>query len=275
MSDGCVDAQDQAFGESVPPALERAERKRWLVCAGVSLLVHAGIVGALVRTVKPFEQHVSEIGSIVVEIAMQPAAAASADTSLPPGPSQAQTEPAVATPKATTGRLAATAAPLENEPDVPPLSNPELAMVPPPQPPAENPPETHSKQTAVQTASAPHVVAAPTAELAAASTRGSQPALLSPALPKWMGAIAVMLERNKRYPADARSRGAQGTAQVAFVLDRGGRVVSRTLVQSSGVAVLDQEALALLGRAQPFPPPPGDVPGDQISLTVPILFTLR
>ena len=39
--------------------------------------------------------------------------------------------------------------------------------------------------------------------------------------------------------------------------------------------MLDEEALALLLRAQPFPPPPPEVPGEHVDLSVPIRFNLR
>jgi TonB family protein len=42
------------------------------------------------------------------------------------------------------------------------------------------------------------------------------------------------------------------------------------------VADLDEEALAVLQRAQPFPPLPGNrVNGEQINLSVPIRFKLK
>jgi protein TonB len=38
---------------------------------------------------------------------------------------------------------------------------------------------------------------------------------------------------------------------------------------------LDEEALALLRRAQPFPAPPRELPGERVDLTVPIRFNLK
>jgi protein TonB len=51
-------------------------------------------------------------------------------------------------------------------------------------------------------------------------------------------------------------------------------IVSR-VVRSSGASALDEEALALLRRAQPFPPPPPELPGGRVDLTMPIRFNLR
>jgi protein TonB len=47
-------------------------------------------------------------------------------------------------------------------------------------------------------------------------------------------------------------------------------------VRSSGAAALDEEALALLKRAQPFPPfPTEEFKGEHVDLTVPIRFNLK
>ena len=73
----------------------------------------------------------------------------------------------------------------------------------------------------------------------------------------------------------AQSRHQQGIAQVLFTLDRLGRVIHSRIVRSSGASMLDEEALALLARAQPFPPPPHEVPGERVDLSVPIRFNLR
>jgi protein TonB len=49
-------------------------------------------------------------------------------------------------------------------------------------------------------------------------------------------------------------------------------VVSARLISSSGDRALDEEAVALLHRASPTPPPPAQMGGSVISLTVPIRF---
>jgi protein TonB len=67
----------------------------------------------------------------------------------------------------------------------------------------------------------------------------------------------------------------QGVAQLAFSIDRDDHVLSSRIVTSSGFAALDQETLALVQRAQPFPAPPPEVPGDEIKFMVPVRFSLR
>jgi periplasmic protein TonB len=86
----------------------------------------------------------------------------------------------------------------------------------------------------------------------------------------WQRALVTQIERHKRYPPNAH--GEQGVAKLAFRLDRGGRVVSSSIAQSSGSAALDAETLALIKRAQPFPAPPADVGEEQLSFVVPIRY---
>jgi protein TonB len=127
------------------------------------------------------------------------------------------------------------------------------------------PPETPAPQT--QPVTAPAIAPAPatTAEQAARSRAGAA---------AWYSQIAAMLEHNIRYPEGARSRSRQGVTQIAFAIDRNGHVLWSRILTSSRVAALDEEALALVQRVQPFPAPPPTVPGDEIKFAVPVRFGL-
>jgi protein TonB len=102
------------------------------------------------------------------------------------------------------------------------------------------------------------------------------PALSTPsnsnALPNWKSQVIGILERNKRYPPEAKARQEHGTSNLAFSLNRQGRVTSAHIARSSGSSALDAETLSLVHRVQPFPPPPPEVGGAQISLVVAIRY---
>jgi len=89
----------------------------------------------------------------------------------------------------------------------------------------------------------------------------------------WEARVLARLERLKRFPSAARSRRDQGVAVVRFRVNRQGRLLSSSLERSSGSRPLDQEALATVSRAEPFPPIPAGRP-DEIDLVVPIEFFL-
>jgi periplasmic protein TonB len=102
------------------------------------------------------------------------------------------------------------------------------------------------------------------------------PALSTPsnsnALPNWKSQVIGILERNKRYPPEAQARQEHGTSNLAFSLNRQGRVTSAHIAGSSGSPTLDAETLSLVHRVQPFPPPPPEVAGTQINLLVAIRY---
>jgi len=92
---------------------------------------------------------------------------------------------------------------------------------------------------------------------------------------RWESELVAHIERFKRYPAEARTRGDQGLVRVTFTIDRDGWVRASRIVQGSGSPELDHEALAMLTRAQPVPRPPNRVPLSELSFTVPVRFNIR
>lgn len=152
-------------------------------------------------------------------------------------------------------------------PSKPPQPQPQTSQSPP------NPPPQPAQQTAK--AQAPPV-AAPTmaalqprtAHLAPASPYGVDDPWRAVAVPvpsatgdeamSYKTIVFGMLEVAKQFPADARARGAHGTAEIYFELDEQGHVKTVKLLQSSADLELDVESLAVVERAAPFPkPPPG------------------
>jgi len=101
----------------------------------------------------------------------------------------------------------------------------------------------------------------------AAAQTASGVSSMSPA--NWQSLLMAHLERRKRYPSGASERGARGIAYVRFTIDGAGKVLSASLLRSSGFAELDQEALALAHRASPVPAPP---PGANRTITAPVRF---
>jgi len=87
--------------------------------------------------------------------------------------------------------------------------------------------------------------------------------------------VTAKIKSAQRYPVRASARNEQGMVTVTFLLSRNGIVLSKSVVRSSGYAELDQEALAMIARAAPFPPFPPSITGETINLPVPIQFQLR
>lgn len=92
---------------------------------------------------------------------------------------------------------------------------------------------------------------------------------------RYYGELATWLNRHKRYPTAARRSRHTGTVRVTFTIDRNGRVLSKRIVSGSGHAALDQEVEAMLRRASPMPKIPRELGRSTLTVTLPVVFTLR
>ncbi|MDR0549148.1 MAG: energy transducer TonB [Deltaproteobacteria bacterium] len=91
----------------------------------------------------------------------------------------------------------------------------------------------------------------------------------------YKGQISRRLNQFKKFPPAAMAKGLTGVAKVSFRINANGRVSMARLSASSGVPVLDDEALALLRRCSPFPPIPPALGLNVLELSVPISFTKK
>jgi periplasmic protein TonB len=230
-----------------------ADLRRWLISGAVVVLAYGAIAATVVNWRDEIEA-AEPAAAIVIEFAPVPVAPPTPQADIAPGPEQVMSEASPERPveqveeKQKIEEKIASRPVEEPPPEIKPAPNPDVALEPP-----------HQEVTRAQPQ----------------NTQGQITPNTSSALPTWKSQMLALLERNKRYPESAQSRHQQGTAQVFFSLDRQGRVVASRIVRSSGTDVLDDEALALLHRAQPFPPPPPELPGPRIDLTVPIRFNLK
>jgi protein TonB len=184
-------------------------------------------------------------------------------------------------------------APEQTIADIPPVEQSPLApepeaVLPLPEPIKEKKVEEEKKaeQPAPQeqekvdpTVGAPLTTAPPRVEAppAATATSAAPGSAANPAkMPlSWQKQLMSHLNRFKRYPDQARARGASGITNVAFTIDRSGRVLSARVAQGSGSTLLDEEAIAIVQRASPMPTPPLDAPGETFDLVLPIQFQIH
>lgn len=234
------------------------EAARWGACFVFAVAFHAAGAAALFARWSEDSDLVANAPVIMVDLAPV-AVSPNITNDVPPGPPQPDAEPKPE-PKKLIEKI---------ELPADPQAEPVVAM-PPPKP-VEQPKGKKPKQKHASLASMPsradqqaNQAAAP---MPGASSRNSD------AAPNWKTQLVAALERQKRYPSEAR--GDQGTAQLAFNVDRQGGVHNARVTRSSGSSVLDHEALALVQRAQPLPPPPPEVSGAQIPIVVPIRYNAR
>ena len=86
----------------------------------------------------------------------------------------------------------------------------------------------------------------------------------------WVHQIVARLEDKK--PAGTIGLKEPATAQVSFSVGRDGAIVSKTIAKSSGIPDVDRETIAMLDRAQPFPPMPAAMGEAVLSFSLPLRF---
>ncbi|GEM_PF-1743171 len=91
----------------------------------------------------------------------------------------------------------------------------------------------------------------------------------------YAGRVLAHLQRHKRYPSSAARRRLSGVVTIRFSIDASGRLRGVSLRGSSGEQVLDEAALAMVRRADPFPKIPGGLGRNAMSFTVPVRFRPR
>jgi len=157
-------------------------------------------------------------------------------------------------------------------PDLPPGPMQEEESLPTPPPKEETKPPEQEAEVAIPIPEPPKLEPPSEEKHATAppQTRATPNSVI-----RWQSELAAHIEHFKRYPAEARSHGDQGTAKVAFTIDHEGRLLASRIVQSSGSATLDEETLAMLARAQPMPKPPDGLSDTQLTFVVPVRFNIR
>ena len=104
----------------------------------------------------------------------------------------------------------------------------------------------------------------------AGSTEGKGRANLIP----YLRGTRLKIEQAKQYPREAQRKRWEGKVILSFQIDRQGEVRDIRIIQSSGYRILDEEGMATLRRASPFPSPLL-VEIERLVVEVPILFRLE
>jgi len=230
--------------------IDRADLGRWLLSAAVVIGLHAAAVTALLRHHQPVTG--DEGGpAVIVDLAPFVTPPSESQQDLAPGPEQQFLPQPPAPPQEQK--------PEEEKPEVElPPPTPESEVTLPPEEAKPEPPKP------VPVTPPPMPTAPPRQRTASAA-----------AVTSWNISIAKQIERHKGYPASALRRRESGVARVAFAIDREGHVIDSRVIESSGHVALDQEAIATLNRAQPFPPPPEGLGGERFEFRVPVKFTVK
>jgi protein TonB len=259
----------------------RLRLKRWAAAGLFVVVAHVGCTAVALWHWPDDDAEDSTASPVVVEMVPAPAVTPVDSPDVAHGPLM---EEAMLTPQASKETKE------EVEKEMPmvepsPAPDPEVVLPTPhpvtdKKPDEEKPQEDKPKQqSADQVVAAPLTMAPPRVEateqpVAVAPSPGSA-AAAARAKAAWERALVSHLNRFKRYPDAARARSSQGDVAVQFTIDRTGGLITSRVVRSSGSSALDEEALAVLRRANPLPAPPGHVDGTTFDLTLPIQFRIK
>jgi protein TonB len=273
---------------------DRAAMARWSGSAAIIVAIHAALIALGVAWYTRSPPPGVALPTIMIDLAppSPPSSPSVQPLDLPPGPEMREADsppppPEPPKPEVMQEQLAPT--PPQENPVVeappeqkaqPSAPHPEPAKIvpdqPKPMPPKPKPVRIEVKKP-VDAVPAPRSSAAPKAERQASLTPSSAPAgaTSAAALASYNQRVAAHLQRFKQYPSGARAAGEQGTSRLSFTLGRSGQVLGSRLAGSSGHPSLDGETLAMVRRAQPFPPMPPELKQASMSFSIPVQFSIR
>lgn len=264
--------------DAFEPARQRI--MRWSLAAVLVVAAHVGCTALAMMQWSDEADDDAAASPVFVEMAVLPAPPRVDSPDVAHGPLMEEAQESTEASEETKPKVEEDSPPVDPSPLAP---EPEVVL-PKPQPVKDKPEETQpqeekpQQQAETQVAPAPLTAAPPKIdskeEAPAAPSRGSS-AAHAHTQQRWERALVSHLNRFKRYPESARSRGSQGSVMVSFSIDREGRVISASIQRSSGSSVLDEEGLAVLQRASPLPAPPAQMAGARLDLTLPIQFRIR
>ena len=90
--------------------------------------------------------------------------------------------------------------------------------------------------------------------------------------PGWKRKVGQLISANYSYPRSAQLRGEQGEAKIKIAISGTGKVLSVNLIQSSGSAILDREAVRIPNKVSSYPAPPG---GANTEIVFPISWRIH
>ncbi|MDA9547136.1 energy transducer TonB [Bradyrhizobium sp. CCBAU 45321] len=265
--------------------LDEREGAPWGASATMIVALHLGAALLAMNLLKQVPDEGVNLPAILIDMTPETSAPRSMPLDIAPGPTMQQADASPPEPvqqQAVEEMIPPT--PPQEQPDV--VAPPEQKLEPsPPKPePAKVTPVEKSapaKPKAVRPDArkpsdalpAPHTSAPPRAEreapLASAVNAGSVASMMA----TYNQRVRAHLMRFHQYPKSAN--GQNGIVTLNLALGRGGQVLSSRVGGSSGVAVLDAQAMAMVRQAQPFPPVPPEITYATMHIKIGVKFDGR
>jgi protein TonB len=253
--------------KTILPAPEEPSLRRWMIAGTTVVLIHTAIAFWFIYLRETNAPVGEPPAAVMIELAPLPVAPPSdVPPEVTPGPQMKQAEPEeVVEPQRTIA-----------VPALPPSPKPAVVLMTAPKPKPKPPKkvakkvETPERDPPSPRTSAPtHSEAAPARTAAVPRQGSSGPSAAS--IASWRSQVYAHLVRYK----PGTSVDGSGTASLSFTINRSGSIVSSRLSGSTGSSTLDQKALEMVRRANPFPAPQSEVGGGSFTFSVPVHFSGR
>ena len=110
----------------------------------------------------------------------------------------------------------------------------------------------------------------------AASASSGEVLTAEQAIKRYEQTMSAWLQRHRVVPEMARSLGQYGSPVLRVQISRAGAVKYFAIERSSGYPLIDEAAMDMVRRANPFPAPPSSYPGGQVlEFLIPVTFDLK
>jgi periplasmic protein TonB len=266
-------------------ASDQAVLRRWGVSAAAILAAHATLVAIGMNWSRPQPEPGVIVPAVMVDMA--PVSAAPQSTPLERAPDQLMEQADASPPEPVKQQemveeqIAPT--PPQEKPEVvaPPEQKLEIKPATEPAKPVPEARPTPVKPKVVRPEAkkpndsnpAPRTAAPPRVERQAQAASAASAGATASAIAAYNQRVRAHLMRFHQYPAAAN--GQRGLARLSFTLNRNGQVTTSRLGESSGVAALDAQAMAMVRQAQPFPAFPPEVSYTSMPFNIPVEFKGR
>jgi protein TonB len=255
---------------------QKPSRRLWILAGVGALAIHVGCAALAIAQLQTADAGDS-LGAAAIEVSLEMTSPHVEAIDLPPGP---DTDASVASPDLAEQKAVVKetelpkAVPNETEdPDrlvttndskKPEKDEPEKAAVQTQASTESVAAEATARQTLDDTAPETEVAKAP--NIAIGKDRQKLAA-------EWGKQISAYFELHKRYPKVHKAKST--TVKVNLALNRQGQVLSVGVQESSGDALFDEAAIAMIRRSDPVPRPPADLTDDQFNYTLEVNFNVR
>lgn len=92
---------------------------------------------------------------------------------------------------------------------------------------------------------------------------------------EWQSQVGQAIAKKQVYPRAALRKEIEGKIRLEINIDREGNIVAHSLKSSSGHEVLDREVPKLIKRVSPLPKPPASVKPNELTMVIPLAWTLQ